>query len=75
MTKIKRYRYLGKNGIVTTSVLIDGVEPILMYRLIADAGKVMTNGTKIARQVEIFVEDLDEWKEIDDPNPSEVNNY
>ena len=70
MTKIKRYRYLGKNGIVTTSVLIDGVDPILMYRLVADEGKVMTDGTKMVRQVEIFAEDLDAWKEIDDPNPS-----
>lgn len=72
MTKIKRYRYLGKNGIVTTSVLIDGVEPILMYRLVADPGKVMTNGTKFVRQVEIFAEDLEDWTEVENPNPGEV---
>lgn len=73
MTKIKRYRYLGKNGIITTSVLIDGIEPINMYRLIADKGKVMTDGTRMARQVEIFAEDLENWSEIADPNPDEAN--
>lgn len=65
MQKINRYRYLGKNGIVTTSVLLEGNKPIYMYRLIADEGKVLTNGEKYARQVEIFVEDLDKWQEVD----------
>ena len=68
MQKINRYRYLGKNGIVTTSVLLQGNKPIYMYRLIADEGKVLTNGEKYARQVEIFVEDLDKWQEVDSAN-------
>ena len=55
MQKINRYRYLGKNGIVTTSVLLDGNKPIYMYRLIADPGKILTNGEKYANQVEVWI--------------------
>ena len=69
MKKINRYRYLGKNGIITTSVLLEGNAPIMMYRLIADEGKVLTDGINNAYQVEIFVEDLEKWSEINDPNP------
>lgn len=66
MKKINRYRYLGKNGIITTSVLLDGIEPILMYRLIADEGKILTDGVKQHKAVEIFAEDLDKWTEVKD---------
>lgn len=69
MTKINRYRYLGKNGILTTSILLQDSTPILMYRLIADEGKALTNGDKYVRMVEIFVEDLDQWTEVDIPSP------
>lgn len=65
MKKINRYRYLGKNGIITSSVLLEGNAPILMYRLIADEGKVLTDGNIYVRQREIFAEDLDKWIEKD----------
>ena len=42
MTKNKVYRYLGRNGIITTPILIEGVTPITMYRLIADEGMVLS---------------------------------
>lgn len=66
MKKINRYRYLGKNGIITTSVLLEGNAPILMYRIIADEGKILTDGNIFAHQREIFAEDLDKWTEIED---------
>lgn len=65
MKKIKRYRYLGKNGIITTSVLLEGNKPIYMYRLIADEGKILTNGETYSHQVEIFAEEVNSWTEID----------
>jgi hypothetical protein len=64
MKKINRYRYLGKNGIITTSVLLEGNDPINMYRLIADEGKILTDGEIYTRQVEIFAEDLNKWSEV-----------
>ena len=65
MKKINRYRYLGKNGILTTFVLLEGNEPIYMYRLIADEGKILTNGEIYTSEVEIFAEDLEKWVEED----------
>ena len=70
MKKLERYRYLGRNGIVTTSVYLDGNEPIFMYLLIADEGKLLTDGERVLMQTEIFAEDLSKWTEIDNPNPS-----
>lgn len=66
MIKQERYRYLGKNGIITTAVELLGVEPILMYYIEADEGKLLTDGERTVKQTEIFAEDLEKWKEIDD---------
>lgn len=74
MKKINRYRYLGRNGIITTSVLLENVEPIYMYRLIAEEGMVLTNGERYAHQVEIFAEDLNKWTEIENPFPRDQAN-
>ena len=64
MKKTKRYRYLGKNGIITTSVQLEGIEPIPMYCLTADEGKVLFNGERYAKQIQIFIEDLSSWAEV-----------
>ena len=44
MTKIKKYKYLGRNGILVTRILIDGANHIPMMTLIADNGKILTDG-------------------------------
>lgn len=68
MTKKKLYRYLGRNGILTTYVLLDGVEHILRYRLTADEGMVLTNGEKKVHTIEIDADDISEWAEIPEDN-------
>jgi hypothetical protein len=68
MTKTKMYRYLGRNGIITSPILLETIEPIAMLNLRASTGKSLTNGDKITKSVTIFVDELDEWFEIDDPN-------
>lgn len=67
MTKTKMYRYLGRNGIITSPVLLDKVEPIVLYELRADAGKVLTNGEKTSKFTTVFEDELKDWTEIDDP--------
>lgn len=69
MTKKKVYRYLGRNGIVNTPVLIEGTTPITMYRLIADANMMLTNGISVTRMIDVFGDELDDWYEI--PKPAE----
>ena len=36
MTKFKQYKYLGRNGVLVTRILIDGVNNIPMFTLKAD---------------------------------------
>jgi hypothetical protein len=68
MTKTKMYRYLGRNGIITSPVLLDKVEPIVMYELIAAEGKVLINGEKSLKSTLVFEDEMKDWTEIDDPN-------
>ena len=64
MTKNKVYRYLGRNGIITTPILIEGTIPITMYRLIADSGMVLSNGKTHAQMIDVFDDEVDNWFEI-----------
>ena len=68
MTKTKMYRYLGRNGIITSPVLLDKVEPIVMYELRAATGKLLTNGEKSLKSTLVFEDEMKDWTEIDDPN-------
>lgn len=64
MTKNKIYRYLGRNGIITTPILIEGTSPILMYRLTADADMVLSNGKIHVNMIDVFNDELENWFEI-----------
>ena len=44
MTKTKLYRYSGRNGILTTSILLDDIKHYVVYELKASSGKILTNG-------------------------------
>lgn len=64
MTKIPMYKYIGYNGVVTTPILLDGVNHLKMIELIADNGCYLTNGEKKTRRITILAEDVDKWTEI-----------
>lgn len=74
MIKKKLYRYLGKNGIITSLVELMGIDYIPMYRLEASSGYVLTNGEQLAYSVDVFAEDISEWYEIEAPKSEEVDN-
>ena len=65
MKKVKLYRYIGKNGIITTPILLEGTKVYEMFTLIASEGKVLTDGEKVRDTVTIFADELDQWYEID----------
>ncbi len=65
MKKVKLYRYIGKNGIITTPILLEGTKVYEMFTLIASEGKVLTDGEKVRDTVTIFADELDQWSEID----------
>lgn len=67
MRKIKRYRYIGRNGILTSYVELDNVPCSIIYILEAEEGKLLTDGVKTERVVHVYEENVSNWYEIDDP--------
>ena len=65
MKKTKLYRYIGRNGIITSPVLLEGISHIQMYRLSAKSGFVLTNGEQFVNNIDVFEEDIDLWTEIE----------
>lgn len=66
MTKIKKYKYLGRNGNLITRILIDGVNYIPMMTLIANEGKILTNGEITSYSVTVEENEINLWREIPD---------
>ena len=66
MTKVKKYKYLGRNGVLVTRILIDGVNYIPMMTLTADAGKVLTNGETSVYSITVEADEVNLWREIPD---------
>lgn len=66
MKKIKLYRYVGRNGHVTTQVLLDGIKHYIYYKLDADDNKILTNGEIQAHSITVPEEELSLWTEIND---------
>lgn len=66
MQTITLYRYIRPDGGVTTSpIKPDTGDYSLKYRLIADEGKLLTDGTTVAGCVD--VDSPDGWTETDAP--------
>lgn len=66
MTKIKKYKYLGRNGVLVTRIIIDGVNYIPMMTLTADAGKILTNGETSVYSITVEADEVNLWREIPD---------
>lgn len=71
MTKRKMYKYLGRNGILTTRIQLDGISFIPMTELIAADGKMLTNGEKIVKSIIVEDTEISNWREIDKPTAKE----
>lgn len=66
MTKIKKYKYLGRNGVLVTRILIEGAKNIPMITLNADQGKILTNGEITTYSITIEEDEVKLWREIPD---------
>lgn len=67
MKRIKKYRYVGRNGILTSFVELENVPHTVIYILQADEGKLLTNGERIEKTIPVHEDNLVCWYEIDDP--------
>jgi hypothetical protein len=66
MTQETMYRYLGRNGIITSRIKLEQIDPIPMVRLIASPGKMLTNGISVVPIVTVFEDEVNNWTEIDE---------
>lgn len=74
MQKIILYRYRRADGGMTIgpNEPKEGTEYTMLSRLIADKGKLLTDGTDFVTPC-IDVDDAEGWYEIDEPVPEEVD--
>lgn len=66
MTQTKMYRYLGRNGIITSPIFLENIDPIPMLLLRASEGKILTNGIEKTKTKTIFIDEIENWFEIDE---------
>ena len=66
MTKTKKYKYLGLNGILITRILLEDVKNYPLFELKADPGMILTDGEKKAYVVTVSPEEVSLWREIPD---------
>lgn len=62
----KMYRYLGRNGSVTTAIKLEPTAPINMVQLKAENGKILTDGVRKVYSIIVFEDEVDYWYEIED---------
>lgn len=74
MKKEKMYRYLGRNGIITTWVELIDTTPLHMVRLSSDAGNILTNGEQSVYSITVFPEEVEQWQEIPKLTKEQDNN-
>ena len=61
----KMYKYIGRNGSITSPILLDDVKYIPLVELRPEQGYVLTNGNIIRNNsVLVHVDELNEWSEI-----------
>ena len=65
MTKTIYYTYLGTNGTLTSPIHLEGIYSVKKYHLVADEGKILTNGSKQAYNITISEFELKDWYEIE----------
>jgi hypothetical protein len=64
MKKRKLYRYVGRNGSVTTSILLDDIKHYVYYHLTAKEGYVLTDGETKVFSIDVPEEEVELWEEI-----------
>lgn len=65
MTKEKIYTYLGVNGTITSPVYLEGIYSVKKIRLIADEGKILSDGNKRISSITVQEDEVSNWTEID----------
>lgn len=65
MTITKTYLYFGESGTTTSSVFIPGAPSLTYLNLVADEGKILTDGTRRVPAIVVLESAADVWTEVD----------
>lgn len=61
----KMFRYIGLNGEITSAIELNCENKIEFYTLTADPGKCLTNGYSKVTTLNVFPDDIANWREIE----------
>lgn len=65
MKQRKLYKYIGRNGTITSPILLEDIKNIPLVELRPEQGFVLTNGKDVKHySVIIHIDELSEWSEI-----------
>lgn len=62
------YRYLGRNGSITTAIKLEDISPIPMVQLKAEPGFILTDGVRRVYSVVVFEDEVENWSEVKEDN-------
>lgn len=65
----KLYKYVGRNGSITTPILLDDAKYIPLVELRADPGYVLKSNNAVKQSVIVYVDDAELWNEV----PADTN--
>ena len=65
MKSINLYRYETGNGVIITPNAKNDTDISSRMRLVADENKALTNGKTITLVIDVLLEDIKNWYEID----------
>ena len=70
MTTRKLYKYIGRNGSITSPIFLEDIKYIALVELKADSGFVLRDNNGVIRSsVIVHVDDQDLWAEV----PADIN--
>lgn len=64
MNRTLLYRYMGTNGVLTTPIYLEDIYYVRLVRLVADEGKILTNGTRQMQVITIPENEESQWSEV-----------
>ena len=65
MKQRKLYKYIGRNGSITSPILLEDIKHISLVELRPDQGYALTNGDIVKNNsIVIHVDELKDWYEI-----------
>lgn len=64
MNTYKLYRYIGRNGVITSPILLDDIKHIPLMELRAEPGHYLTDGLNKRYSIVVHVDEVEQWHEV-----------